>query len=131
MQLKILVAVQHLRHHEWVDADDCLREADRLARERDDRALLEHVAFFRQALILLRTIGHIDEQAFQAQIRSVLEQWLAEAVDVEPSVDELTLEPVETVLARLPAPTDAEPLLPPVPELGAGDAAKRCRRPST
>lgn len=119
VQLKILVAVQHLRHQEWVNADDCLREADRLARERDDRALLEHVAFFRHALILLRTIGQIDERAFQAQIRSLLDQWLAEAVDVELSEDELTLEPVEALLARLPSRADVEPLLPPMPSTAA------------
>lgn len=116
VQLQILVAVQHLRHHEWLEADASLREALRLAEERADDTLLDHVAFFRQALILLRTIGKIDERAFQAQIRTLLEQWLAEAVELEASPDELKVEPPEKLLSRLPDPVDRTPLEAPVPD---------------
>lgn len=115
-QLQILVAVQHLRHHEWLEADASLREAQRLAEERGDDTLVDHVSFFRQALILLRTIGKIDERAFQAQIRALLEQWLAEAVDAETPADELTVEPPEKLLAKLPDPVGRAPQHPPMPD---------------
>lgn len=112
VQLRILVAVQHLRQHEWVAADDSLREALRLAEERTDEKLLEHVAFFRQALILLRTVGKIDERVFQTQVRALLEQWLAEAAASDAPADELQVEPLETLLARVPDPVDRRPMLP-------------------
>lgn len=116
VQLRILVAVQHLRHQEWMEADESLREALRLAEERQDAKLLEHVAFFRQALILLRTVGKIDERVFQAQIRALLEQWLAETAAGEPPSDELTVEPVEALLARVPEPVDRRPVPLPPPD---------------
>lgn len=110
IQLQILVAVQHLRHHEWLGADDSLREAQRLAVEANAEKLLDYVAFFRQALILLRTVGKIDEREFQRQIKTLLEQWLAESIESDPSAGELVVQPIETLLAGLPETTDATPL---------------------
>lgn len=115
IQLQILVAVQHLRHHEWLAADDSLREAQRLAVETNAQTLLDYVAFFRQALILLRTVGKIDEREFQRQIKTLLEQWLAESIKSDPSAGELVVQPIETLLASLPKPVDATPVEPPAP----------------
>lgn len=115
VQLQILAAIQHLRRGEWLPADDRLREAETLAASCQDETLLDHVTYFRQSLILLRTIGRIDEAAFQSRTRRLLEEWLAEVVDEDEVDDELPRRPLEEVLAELPPPVDTQPLLPPPP----------------
>lgn len=127
--LKILAAIQHLRRGEWLSADESLREAEAAARTRQMESLLEHITFFRQSLILLRTIGRIDEQAFQARTRRLLEEWRMAAMGGSDADEEVAKQPLETLLSRLPAPVKTTPLVPPAPDEPAppADAPQRQR----
>ncbi|MBO8140856.1 MAG: tetratricopeptide repeat protein [Firmicutes bacterium] len=109
IQVRVLLAVQHLRHEEWVPADAELQQAERMARERQADGLLEHISFFRKTLILLRTVGKIDEKAFLDRVRSLLEEWLRESAGSLAKPEPPPAEPVETLLAQLPDPVAAEP----------------------
>src|SRR5690606_27562884 len=109
IQVRLLLAVQHLRHHEWVAADEALRQAEQMARERNAADLLAHAGFFRRSLILMRTIGHIDQELFREQVKALLSEWLHSSSGGrhEPVLPEV--EPVESRLARLPPPVAWEP----------------------
>lgn len=108
IQVRLLLAVQHLRHEEWVAADDALRQAEQMARERQEAGLLAHAAFFRRALILLRTVGQIDNDGFRDRVKTLLGEWL-QASSGGPEEPVLPpAEPVEALLARLPAPVPVE-----------------------
>ena len=107
VQVRLLMAVQHIRHEEWVAADDALRQAEHLARERGAEALLAHAAYFRRCLILLRTIGHIDQEEFRERVKTLLAEWLEASSDGPQAPAWTEPEPVEAMLARLPAPISA------------------------
>nr|MBO2471275.1 hypothetical protein [Bacillota bacterium] len=122
--LKILAAIQYLRRGDWLQADAGLREAETAAKKRGAEALLEHVTFFRQSLILLRTIGRIDEQAFYDRTRQLLDEWRIATMDAGDAGEELPRQPLEAILSRLPAPLDAAPLVPAAPAAEPGPAAE-------
>jgi len=109
IQVRLLLAVQHLRHHEWVAADEALRQAEQMARERNAADLLAHAGFFRRSLILMRTIGHIDQELFREQVKALLSEWLHSSSGGrhEPVLPDV--EPVESLLSRLPPPVAWEP----------------------
>ncbi|OUN01095.1 MAG: hypothetical protein BAA04_13515 [Firmicutes bacterium ZCTH02-B6] len=109
IQVRLLLAVQHLRHQEWVAADEALRQAEQMARERGAADLLAHAGYFRRSLILLRTIGQIDQESFREQVKLLLSEWLQASTGGprEPALPEA--EPVESLLARLPAIIPWEP----------------------
>ncbi|HEY8416882.1 MAG TPA: tetratricopeptide repeat protein [Limnochordales bacterium] len=109
IQVRLLLAVQHMRHEQWVAADDTLRQAEEMARQRPAQDLLAHAAYFRRALILLRTIGHIDQEQFRERVKTLLGEWLQASSGGLQEPAGPAEEPVEALLARLPAPVSWEP----------------------
>lgn len=113
IQVQILLAVHHLREREWLAADERLRNAQRMAADRNAAALLDHVAFFRRALILLRTIGKVDGESLAARIRTLLEEWLAESGGAAETEMAVPVGSLEEALAEVPLPLP--PAAPPEP----------------
>ena len=109
IQVRVLLAVQHLRQEEWVAADEALRQAEEMARSREAANLLAHVDYFRRALILLRTIGYIDQEEFRERVKTLLGEWLQASSQAVRDPAGPPVEPPAAILARLPAPVAWEP----------------------
>src|SRR5690606_9342156 len=109
IQVRLLLAVQHLRHHEWVAADEALRQAEQMARERNAADLLAHAGFFRRSLILMRTIGHIDQELVREQVNALRSHWLISSRGGREGPVQRDQEPVESLPSRLPAAAAWDP----------------------
>lgn len=115
--VRLLLAAQHVRHKEWRQTDEQLKAARELAQRSQATQWLEHAEFFEHCMILLRTVGEIDEEKFSQRVQRVLTDWLREDRESHDASEPAELESLDHLIAALtPDPGDVDCLLPPLDE---------------
>lgn len=115
--VRLLLAAQHVRNREWRQTQEQLKAARELAQRTAGTPWLEHADFFEHCMILLRTVGEIDEENFNQRVQRVLTDWMREEGAWEEPSEEVELDSLDHLINALtPDPEAVNCLLPPIDE---------------